>query len=244
MSEVTTLISKDLSESSEVEALDFRGIRRLASEWQTMLGKRVQQLNVKDLRITGPEYFSFPTTYRPIEDTATSYAVLIAEHELGNTYNTAPGLIIFQRGSLWQVETKPTIFLDSAIRSTDQVSTVGILTTENTPAVHYDPDVLREFSPFMPIMNEIINFGIALGKNQRVPIVKVRVSRFISKEDLDYRELVVSFFSSAPREKLIEFFPLLAQEVGDWRRHQPDSFQDLLSQLAIEVMPLEFWDNV
>src|SRR4030042_114730 len=244
MSEGTTVLSKDLSESIEVEALDFRGIRPLASVWQTMLGKRVQQLNVKAPCVICQEYSSYPITYRAIEDTSTSYTVLIAENELGNTYNTAPGLIIFQYGSLWSLQTKPTIFLDSSILSGDRGNGISTSANKDAPYVYYDPDVLREISKSLPVINEVINLGIVLGKKQMVPIAKVRISRFVSMENPTYKELVASFFSSAPQEQLIEFFPLLAQEVGDWRRLQSDSQQYMLSQLSVEVMPLEFWEDV
>lgn len=111
--------------------------------------------------------------------------------------------------------------------------------------VHYDPDTVKWWRFYSPWIQEAIDRGVALGRQNAVTVERVRVSRFASLEDEGYEECVLSFYSHSSRSNLLAFSPVLAEKLGEWRDNHlefvPEEIGDLLS---FEVMPMEFWRDV
>lgn len=119
------------------------------------------------------------------------------------------------------------------------------LAISHTPVVVYDRNAVPELRPFILRLTEVVDLGIWLAAQQGVSVEGVHVYRFVSREDPTYKEFVVSLYSSAPQEELAHFFSMLAEQVGVWRRRQtrpPES--TFASQIGVEVMPAELWEDV
>ncbi len=98
---------------------------------------------------------------------------------------------------------------------------------------------------FRPFIHEIVELIAAEGERCHVPIRRVRVHLFSSREVPNYQETVITFFSDAGEDRIIDFFPRLAEATGVWRRQQKGIAREgFAEQLAVDIMPLEFWDDV
>ena len=86
---------------------------------------------------------------------------------------------------------------------------------------------------------------MTLSSDYKVPVGAVRVSRFVSKDDPSFIEIFVTFYSGAERQKLIEFFPILSEHLGEWGNSQPDAVRTALtSKLTMEILPIGLWQYV
>lgn len=118
------------------------------------------------------------------------------------------------------------------------------LLPQEIPSVAYATGIFEEIAPVLSFIYEVLEIVRAEADQSAVTIRQAYVHRFTSREVPGYKELVITFFGDADQSKLVDFSPRLSECVGAWRRRQSGTAKGFADQLAVEIVPLEFWDHV
>ena len=127
----------------------------------------------------------------------------------------------------------------------DNVNFINAHRVSQEPLIVFEPNAIHHIGQYFPFIEEAIKIGVTLSSDYKVPVGAVRVSRFVSKDDPSFIEIFVTFYSGAERQKLIEFFPILSEHLGEWGNSQPDAVRTALtSKLTMEILPIGLWQYV
>jgi hypothetical protein len=113
------------------------------------------------------------------------------------------------------------------------------------PEITHEAEIIEEFGAYQPWIAEVIDAALASASQHEVNVARVKVSKFTSMEDANYKECVITFYSPSNWQKLIDFSPVLADILDDWRQNQFDFVRTgIANLLSIEIRPMEFWKDV
>jgi hypothetical protein len=110
-----------------------------------------------------------------------------------------------------------------------------------TPEVIFSAEALALMGGHLPWVKKAIDEGIKFAKKRRVEITKVAVTHFDSYEDLDWHEVIVTFYIHGLTfpEGLSLFWGDLSQYIGDWEHRLPEAEQEFFYRsVSIQVATL------